>query len=55
VKVIKLYDACCEKCGNWYGSTFQQPQVNNKEKAINEMKKNGWKVVNGKTLCHICS
>jgi hypothetical protein len=54
VKVFKLYDACCDKCNNWYASTFKQPETRNKNEAVKEMKANGWKCENGKTICHNC-
>ncbi|MEB3752501.1 hypothetical protein EP10_003416 [Geobacillus icigianus] len=52
--VIKFYDACCSKCGNWYTSDFKAPRGKTKKEAIAEMKANGWGVVGGKTYCHKC-
>lgn len=55
MKVYKLYDAYCETCDNWYGAMFEPPYSKNKGDAIKEMKKNGWKEKDGKTLCHRCN
>ncbi|MEH7116167.1 hypothetical protein V7128_01910 [Neobacillus vireti] len=55
MKVFKFYDAYCDSCGNWYGSCFLPPRTSNKNEAIIEMKANGWKVKDGKTLCHNCN
>lgn len=54
MKIFKFYDTCCDKCGNWYSSSFPAPKSTNKEQAIVEMKQNGWKSFNGKTICHLC-
>lgn len=54
MKVYKFYDACCDSCGNWYGTNFRPPQTSSKLEAIDEMKMHGWTSKNGKTLCNNC-
>ncbi|MEB5480853.1 hypothetical protein P8825_14905 [Shouchella clausii] len=54
-EVIKYYDACCDQCGNWYGSEFKPYNGANKNEAIAEMKKDGWRYIKGKTLCQYCA
>lgn len=55
MKVLKFYDACCDNCGNWYGTKHRPPQTGNKKDAIQQMKLNDWKYKNGKTLCENCN
>ncbi|WP_442637946.1 hypothetical protein [Rossellomorea marisflavi] len=52
--VFKLYDACCDRCNDWYGSSFRHPDSSNKPDAIKEMKVNGWRITEKETVCHSC-
>ncbi len=55
MSIIKVYDAVCFKCGNWYGSRYQQPQVKNEKEAIAEMKQNGWAINRTHNFCDDCN
>lgn len=52
--VFKLYDACCDRCNDWYGSSFRHPDSTNKKEAIEEMKASGWRITSKETVCHSC-
>lgn len=55
MRIYKFYDAACDNCGEWYGSSFPQPQVTNQKLAILQMKEHGWTETFEKTLCHKCN
>ena len=54
--LIKYYDTCCDRCGNWAsGDLGTQALSGTKEKVEKVLKKYGWKVINGETICGYCS
>lgn len=53
--LIRYYDTCCDKCGNWASGDINPIEMRgNKAIAEKALKNQGWKVIKGETVCNYC-
>ena len=55
MRMDNYYDITCDKCARARGKDFNKGFADNKEELLRNAEKEGWRVVEGKNYCPICT